>query len=72
MTDQIPTRNNIQINDEYSKEIVNQLQYSKPMPTIIQLGRFWQCMDPAVSGIWDGDDVSKTMNSAAATMDAVR
>jgi len=42
------------------------------MPTIIQLGRFWQCMGPAVSGIWDGDDVSKTMNIAAATMDAVR
>ena len=72
MTDQIPPRNDIQINDEYSKEIVNQLQYSKPMPTIIQLGRFWQCMGPAVSGIWDGDDVSKTMNIAAATMDAVR
>lgn len=72
ITDQIPPRNDIQINDEYSKAIVNQLKYSKPMPTIIQLGRFWQCMGPAVSGIWDGDDVEKTMNIAAAAMDAIR
>lgn len=72
MTDQIPPRKDIQITDEYSKVIVDQLQYSKPMPTIIQLGKFWQCMGPALSGIWDGDDVTKTMNIAAATMDAVR
>lgn len=72
MTDQIPPRNDIQINDEYSKEIAKQLQYSKPMPTIIQLGRFWQCMGPAISGIWDGNDVEKTMNIAAAAMEASR
>lgn len=72
MTDQIPPRNDIQINDEYSKEIAKQLQYSKPMPTIIQLGRFWQCMGPAISGIWDGNNVEKTMNIAAAAMDAAR
>lgn len=72
MTDQIPPRKDIQITDEYSKVIVDQLQYSKPMPTIIQLGKFWQCMGPALSGIWDGDDVTKTMNIAAATMDAAR
>ena len=29
-------------------------------------------MGPAVSGIWDGDDIEKTMNIAAAAMDAVR
>lgn len=72
ITDQIPPRTDIEINDEYSKAVVAQLQYSKPMPTIIQLGKFWQCMGPALSGIWNGDDVVKTMNIAAMTIEAGR
>lgn len=72
ITDQIPPRTDIEINDEYSKAVVAQLQYSKPMPTIIQLGKFWQCMGPALSGIWNGDDVEKTMNIAAMTIEAGR
>lgn len=72
ITDQIPPRTDIEINDEYSRAVVAQLQYSKPMPTIIQLGKFWQCMGPALSGIWNGDDVEKTMNIAAMTIEAGR
>ena len=42
------------------------------MPTIIQLGTFWQVMGPAVSGIWQGDDIKKTLDMCATTMDAAR
>lgn len=72
MTDQIAPRNDIPVTDEYSKAVVEQLKYSKPMPTITQLGTFWQVMGPAVSGIWQGDDVKKTLDLAAAQMDAAK
>ena len=72
ITDQIPPRKDISITDEYSKAVVEQLNYSKPMPTIIQLGTFWQVMGPAVSGIWQGDDIKKTLDMCATTMDAAR
>lgn len=72
ITDQIPPRNDIQIENPLTKGIVQQLKYSKPMPTITQLGTYWQIMGPAVSGIWEGDDVVKTMDIAARQMDAVK
>ena len=70
MTDQIPPRNDIPVTDVYSKAVVEQLKYAKIMPTITQLGTFWQVMGPAVSGIWEGDDVKKTLDIAAGTMNA--
>lgn len=72
MTDQIPPRNDIQIENPLTQGIVNQLKYSKPMPTITQLGTYWQIMGPAVSGIWEGDDVAKTLDIAARQMEAVK
>lgn len=70
ITDQIPPRKDIAIENEYSKAVVSQLENSKPMPTIIQLGTFWNIMGPAFSGIWQGNDVKKTLDMAAASMDA--
>ena len=72
MTDQIPPRNDIPVTDVYSKAVVEQLKYAKIMPTITQLGTFWQVMGPAVSGIWEGDDVAKTLDIAARQMEAVK
>lgn len=72
ITDQIPPRNDIEITDPLNKGIVEQLKYSKPMPTITQLGTYWQIMGPAISGIWEGDDVKKTMDIAARQMEAVK
>lgn len=72
ITDQIPPRKDIEISDPLNKGIVEQLKYSKPMPTITQLGTYWQIMGPAISGIWEGDDVKKTMDIAARQMEAVK
>lgn len=72
ITDQIPPRNDISITDPIISSISEQLKYSKPMPTISQLGTYWQVMGPAISGIWEGDNVSKTMDIVAKQMDAVK
>ena len=72
ITDQIPPRNDITITDPIISCISEQLKYSKPMPTISQLGTYWQVMGPAISGIWEGDNVSKTMDIVAKQMDAVK
>ena len=72
MTDQYPPRRDIRINNKYINPIVKQLSYSKPMPTITQLGTYWRVMGPAISGIWAGDDVIKTLEIVTKQMDAVR
>lgn len=72
MTDQLAPRTDIPVTDEYSKAALEQLKYAKVMPTITQLGTFWQVMGPAVSGIWQGNDVKKTLDMAASTMNAAK
>lgn len=72
MTDQIPPRKDITANGELSKGIKDQLAYARPMPTIPQLGTYWSAMGSAYSGIWDGDDVRKDLNAAAAAMEAAK
>lgn len=72
MTDQIPPRKDIEAIGEYSKGIKEQLAYASPMPTIPQLGTYWSSMNSAYSGIWDGDDVRKDLNAAAAAMEAAK
>lgn len=72
MTDQIPPRKDINATGELSKGIKAQLAYASPMPTIPQLGTYWSSMNSAYSGIWDGDDVKKDLNAAAAAMEAAK
>lgn len=72
MTDQIPPRKDINATGELSKGIKAQLAYASPMPTIPQLGTYWSSMNSAYSGIWDGDDVRKDLNAAAAAMEAAK
>lgn len=72
ITKQIPPRNDITINDPNSNGILNQTKYAIPMPTIPQMGTYWSAMGAAYAGIWDGDNVAKDLNSAAAAMDAAK
>ena len=72
MTDQIPPRKDIDTNKKYSNGIKAQLVYSKPMPTIPQLGTYWSAMGSAYSGIWDGDNVKTALDAAAAAMEAAK
>lgn len=72
LTDQIPPRKDTNVKNEYSKAVMEQLKYAQPMPTISQVGTFWNAMGSCFSGIWDGDDVTTALNSAAAQMDAAK
>ena len=72
ITDQIPPRKDIDTNKKYSNGIKAQLVYSKPMPTIPQLGTYWSAMGSAYSGIWDGDNVKTALDAAAAAMEAAK
>lgn len=72
ITDQIPPRKDIVTNNELSNGIKAQLEYATPMPTIPQLGTYWNAMGSAYSGIWDGDNVKTTLDAAAASMEAAK
>ncbi len=72
MTDQIPPHKAIRSMNVLTSGFAEQLKYSKPMPVIPQLGSYWQIMGSAISGIWEGDDVKKTMDIAAKQMDALK
>lgn len=72
LTDQIPPRKDIKTDNEYSNGIKAQLEYASPMPTIPQLGTYWNSMGSAYSGIWDGDDVKTDLDAAAAAMEAAK
>lgn len=72
LTDQIPPRKDIKTDNEYSNGIKAQLEYASPMPTIPQLGTYWNSMGSAYSGIWDGDNVKTDLDAAAAAMEAAK
>lgn len=72
ITDQIPPRKDINVKGEYSNAVMDQLKYANPMPTIPQLGTYWNAMGSGFAGIWDGDDVTTALNSAAAQMEAAK
>ena len=72
ITKQIPPRTDITTNDPVSNGILAQTKYAIPMPTIPQMGTYWSAMNAAYAGIWDGDNVEKDLNAAAAAMDAAR
>lgn len=72
LTDQIPPRKDIKTDNEYSNGVKAQLEYATPMPTIPQLGTYWNSMGSAYSGIWDGDNVKTDLDAAAAAMEAAK
>ena len=72
ITSQIPPRKDIDTNTPLSNPIKEQLKTSTPMPTIPQLGTYWSAMGSAYSGIWNGDDVKKTLDAAASAMESAK
>lgn len=72
ITDQIPPRKDINTKGEYSDAVLQQLKYANPMPTIPQLGTYWNSMGSGFAEIWDGGDVATALNSAAAQMEAAK
>ncbi|AEE16128.1 maltose ABC transporter substrate-binding protein [Treponema brennaborense] len=72
MTQQIPPRKDITIDNQYSNGIMAQAKFASPMPTIPQMGTFWSAMNTAFASIWDGADVRENLKAAAAAMESAR
>ncbi|MCL2719269.1 MAG: maltose ABC transporter substrate-binding protein [Lachnospiraceae bacterium] len=67
---QIPARKDAQVDDELSAGILAQSAFAFPMPSINEMGQYWQSMGAAYGNIWDGADVVSELNAAAEVMEA--
>ncbi len=54
---------NISVDSEYIRGFKSQFEYSFPMPSIPQMGAFWDAMNSASKNIWDGADVKKELDA---------
>lgn len=54
---------NIQVDSPYMAGFIKQLDYAFPMPSIPQMGAYWEAMGNASKNIWDGADVKKELDS---------
>lgn len=62
----------IEVESEYANGFVEQLEYAFPMPSIPQMGAYWDAMNAASANIWDGADVKTELdNCNSAILQAV-
>ena len=55
---------NTKVDSTYIPGFLEQLDYAFPMPSIPQMGSFWEAMGNASKNIWDGADVKKELDAA--------
>lgn len=53
---------NIKTDSKYMDGFITQLEYAFPMPSIPEMGKFWDVVTVSFPDIWYGADVEKTMN----------
>ncbi|MBO4387378.1 MAG: maltose ABC transporter substrate-binding protein [Treponema sp.] len=53
-----------EVNSKYIPGFLKQLDYAFPMPSIPQMGGFWDAMGNASKNIWDGADVKGELDAA--------
>lgn len=53
----------IEVDSPYINGLISQLQYAFPMPSIPQMGNYWDAMNAASSNIWDGADVQTELDA---------
>lgn len=54
----------ITVESPYVGGFLNQLNYAFPMPSIPQMGAFWDAMNSASANIWDGADIKTELDAA--------
>ena len=59
---------NVKVDSPYMPGFIAQLDYAFPMPSIPQMGAFWDAMANASKNIWDGADVKKELDAANAAI----
>ena len=55
---------NTKVDSPYIPGFLEQLDYAFPMPSIPQMGSFWEAMGNFSKNIWDGADVKKVLDAA--------
>ena len=55
---------NTKVDSPYIPGFLEQIDYAFPMPSIPQMGSFWEAMGNASKNIWDGADVKKELDAA--------
>ena len=58
----------IPLSSPYDEGFVKQLAYAFPMPSIPEMGRYWDAMNAAAINIWDGADVQSELDAADAAI----
>jgi len=71
ITGNIPPRNDIVIENEYSAGILAQAAYAKPMPSIPAMDGYWTTMGAAFRNIWNGAEIEAELNAAAEFIEAI-
>ncbi len=59
---------NVAVSSKYMPGFLNQLDYAFPMPSIPEMGTFWEAMNNASKNIWDGVDVKAELDACDATI----
>ncbi len=59
---------NVKVDSPYMAGFISQLDYAFPMPSIPQMGAYWDAMANASKNIWDGADVKKELDAANAAI----
>lgn len=58
----------VTVDSPYVAGFTKQLEYAFPMPSIPQMGAYWDAMNAASSNIWDGADVQKELDACNSTI----
>lgn len=58
----------VKVDSPYMPGFIEQLNYAFPMPSIPQMGAFWEAMANASKNIWNGADVQKELDAANASI----
>ncbi|MDF2485825.1 MAG: maltose transporter substrate-binding protein [Herbinix sp.] len=59
---------NITVDSPYIGGFLQQLDYAFPMPSIPQMGAFWDAMNAASANIWDGADIKTELDACNSTI----
>ncbi len=59
---------NTKVDSPYMGGFLKQLDYAFPMPSIPQMGAYWEAMNNASKNIWDGADVQKELDACNAAI----
>lgn len=59
---------NVTVSSKYMPGFLEQLDYAFPMPSIPEMGTFWDAMGNASKNIWDGANVKAELDACNATI----